>query len=263
MSGRRILAVGAALALTVTTLTGCILSFDEISFGTNRELIRGKGEDRQLVNDLVYAEDVGAHTLSIEDIYFLDGGMEIKIDPSLADKVTLEAPQNLLDTIEVSIDHEAGVIRISGDDKVNFRDADLEITVGVPVDDLSITGGAELEVDQPDLDRFTLDVVGAVDGELDFGRLDTLHIYVAGAGSIEVSGTCSKAELTVEGAGSIDADDLICTDAVVKIAGAGSCDIYVTDTLDAEVDGVGAIRYSGDPKNVNKSGGGIVAVKER
>ncbi len=259
---RRILRTAAAL-LAAALLCGCSVNISGITIGSARKTIRACGEDQLESDLLLLAEEVGDHTLTISDIHFTDGGIDLTIDPALEDNIILSAPQNLLDTIKVKIDHEAGNITVRGNDRVQFADGDLEITLGVPVKLLTIAGGVELDACLPEVKDFTLRVAGAVDGEIAFGTLDSLAVEINGAGSLELDGSCAKAAITVNGAGSIEADDLICTDADVELNGAGSCEIYVTDTLDAEVNGVGSIRYLGNPATVNKSGGGIVAVSER
>lgn len=253
----------AALLASAAMLSGCMVDVSGISFGSSRKTVRGKGEDVYLIDVLPSADAAGDHTLSIEDVYFTDGGIELTIDPSLADSITLKGPQNLLDSLDVSIDHEAGIIRVTGDDRRQFAGADLEITLGVPVKSLSVAGGVELDASLPDVKAFALEVDGAVDGDITFGALDTLDVEINGAGDLELSGSCAEADIEINGAGAIDADHLICTNARVEINGAGSCDIHVTSILDAAVNGVGSIRYSGSPATVNKSGGGIVAVSEK
>ena len=248
-----------AVLTAALLLAGCSVSIDEIAIG-NRRVIRAEGEDVQEIDLLLYAEQAGDHTLSIEGIHFVSGGIELTIDPALEDNITMSAPQAVMDTVKVKIDHENGVIAISGNEKLSFSEAELEITVGVPVKSLSVEGGVEVDAVLPEVKDFSLDVAGAVDGEIRFGSLEALDVEIDGAGSLELSGSCAKAEVTVNGAGSIDAETLICTDAEVTINGAGSCQIHVTDTLDAEVNGVGSVRYFGKTQTVNRAVDGLGTV---
>lgn len=249
------------ILLAALLLSSCAvsISFDGVSLG-GRRTVRAAGEVQHSIDLLLFAEEAGDHVLSIEGIHFTDGGIELTVDPALEDNITLSAPERVLDSVKVSIDHQRGVIAVRGNEKLQFAGGELEITLGVPLKSLSVQGGAELDASLPEVTAFSLDVDGAIDGEIDFGRLDSLDVTVNGAGSLELSGVCARAAITVNGAGSIEADDLVCTAAAVEINGAGSCEIHVTDTLDAAVSGIGAIRYSGDPATVNRSGGGIVSV---
>ena len=248
-----------AAGLAALMLAGCV-RIEGISFGSARRTVRPRGEAQMSMDLLLYADQVGDHTLTLEDIFFTDGGIEITIDPALEDNITLSAPEAVLDSVKVSIDHEAGIIALRGNGRVQFADADLEITLGVPVKLLTVAGGAELDARLPEVKHFTLRVDGALDGDIVFGALDTLDAEINGAGSLELDGSCGQALITVNGAADIDADDLHCTDAAITINGAGSCEIYVSGTFDAEVNGVGAIRYRGNPATVRESGGGIASV---
>ncbi|MBQ3125781.1 MAG: DUF2807 domain-containing protein [Clostridia bacterium] len=251
----------AALLAAASMLTACAVNVSGITVGFgSRRTVRAKGEDHTEIDLLLYADTAGDHILTIEDIYLTDSAVEINIDPALEDNITLTGEKKLLDSIKVEIDHQAGIITVSGNDRLQFADADLEITLGVPVKTLTLSGGIELDAVLPEVKAFALRVDGALDGEIAFGDLDTLDVEINGAGSLELDGTCAKADITVNGAGSIEADDLRCTDADVTINGAGSCEIHVSGTLNAEVDGIGSIRYRGNPARVNQSGGGIVSV---
>ncbi len=247
---RAIAALGLCAALTLSSCT---------VFGP--KTIRGEGED---VRHTVSLTD-RAWSLEIEHINYLGGGggVELHVDPLLGDEIVLEAPRNVLETFTVTANPETGKVTVKGDRDIRFADDEIEITVGVPLSAVHAACGIELDARLPEVKAFALHVDGAVDGELVFGELDALDVTINGAGDLDLLGSCAKAQVTVNGAGSIDAEALRCVDAAVTINGAGSCAIYVTGTLDATVNGVGSIDYWGDPLTVNRSGGGIAAVKEK
>lgn len=173
-------AFGAAALLTAAALlSGCTISLNGFNLG-GRKTITGKGDTHQLIDCLFYAEEAGEHSLTIEDIHFLDSGITLTVDPTLSDNITFTAPQNLLDTLEVHIDHETGIIRVCGNDRVQFKDADLNITLGVSLSSLTISGGAKVEADLPDMQNFTLEVNGAIDGNLRFDKLEQLTATING-----------------------------------------------------------------------------------
>lgn len=251
----------AAALLTALALTSCSFNVSGVTVGINgRRTVHARGEEKNHICLLLFAEDAGDHTLRLEDIHLTDGGIELTIDPALEDNITVTAPENICDSIRVEINHEKGEITLRGNAREQYADGEVSITLGVPVRSLTVSGGVELDANLPEVKTFTLRVDGAIDGDIAFGTLDTLDVEINGAGSIELDGSCGKADITVNGAGTIEADDLLCTDANVEINGAGSCEIYVSGTLDAEVDGIGSIRYRGNPAHVNRSGGGISSV---
>ena len=62
-------------------------------------------------------------------------------------------------------------------------------------------------------------------------------------------------ETELAGAGTIDAKNLVSKKAEVKISGAGTAELSVTEELLTDVDGVGTLTYYGDPMLKNISGG--------
>jgi hypothetical protein len=78
-----------------------------------------------------------------------------------------------------------------------------------------------------------------------------MEIALTGAGSLTASGETKEADITLSGAGSVDAKKLHAINAKVNSTGIGSVEIYVTGQLDAKTSGVGEINYYGNPKRVN------------
>ena len=90
-----------------------------------------------------------------------------------------------------------------------------------------------------------------------------MEIAPTGAGSLTASGETKETDLTLSGAGSVDAKNLHAINAKVNSTGIGSVEIYVTGQLDAKASGVGEINYYGSPKKVNKQAEGLGAINER
>lgn len=82
---------------------------------------------------------------------------------------------------------------------------------------------------------------------------DDFSIDVEGVGSVEVSGTCGTLRASLEGVGSLDASDLKCKDVIVSVEGMGSAEVYASESVDADIDGMGSIEVDGNPKDVKKS----------
>ena len=80
---------------------------------------------------------------------------------------------------------------------------------------------------------------------------------------MSASGETKEADITLSGAGSVDAKNLHAVDAKVNSTGVGSVDIYATGQLDASAVGVGEINYYGKPKSVNKKAIGIGSINEK
>ena len=72
--------------------------------------------------------------------------------------------------------------------------------------------------------------------------------------------TVSQADTArATGSGDVDAGELACADAEVRISGQGNATLRVRDRLDVRVSGVGQVRYHGDPTVTQRiSGAGSV-----
>lgn len=102
-------------------------------------------------------------------------------------------------------------------------------------------------------------VSGAGDVRLNGIHTDYLSIALSGAGNINASSSARHQQITISGAGRYQAADLESRVAEVRISGAGSAVIRVSDRLDAVVSSSGAIEYFGDPEVTSSiSGTGVV-----
>jgi len=108
---------------------------------------------------------------------------------------------------------------------------------------------------------FMLSIEGgaSVNIELD---VDWLEILVQGGATINLSGYATSASVTINGAAIVDASELQTVSTTAVLSGAGSIDIAVSDYLNATIEGVGNIRYIGEPE-VTQSVSGIGSVRRR
>jgi hypothetical protein len=119
----------------------------------------------------------------------------------------------------------------------------------------------EIIVSTPDLNKFAF--AGAGEAKLSNIKNERMEIAMRGAGSLSASGETKEADITLSGAGSVDAKDLHAVNAKVNSTGVGSVEIYATEKLDASASGIGEINYYGSPKIVNKQAGGLGEINRR
>ena len=81
------------------------------------------------------------------------------------------------------------------------------------------------------------------------------------AGVISVSGTVREQNVFLRGAGSYDAPHLQSETGNIKLHGVGKAAVWVTQTLNANVDGVGVIEYHGSPE-VRKNVSGLGKIQQ-
>jgi hypothetical protein len=89
-------------------------------------------------------------------------------------------------------------------------------------------------------------------------------IRAAGAAHIFAEGRLAELTVRMAGAGHGDFSRLVADEAKVVVEGVGSVIVHPKDTLDATMNGVGAILYTGSPREVNTrmNGLGTIARKD-
>ena len=117
---------------------------------------------------------------------------------------------------------------------------------------LTVTGMGRVIV--PDLDndqiRVAVDGIGQV--SLEHVTADRLEAIISGAGSIKAKGDVEAQSILISGAGQYRAADLISDFAEVKITGAGTADVSVSEDLDVVISGAGRVTYAGYPEIVKR-----------
>ena len=92
---------------------------------------------------------------------------------------------------------------------------------------------------------------------------DALDILFEGAATLEASGKVGNLQVQMNGAGKMDLSRLEAESATVTANGAGTIDVNSTAALDATVNGVGSINYSGTPAKVTTAINGVGSISPR
>jgi Putative auto-transporter adhesin, head GIN domain len=89
------------------------------------------------------------------------------------------------------------------------------------------------------------------------------RIRAEGAAHIRAKGRLDELTVHMAGAGHADLSDLIADEAKVTVDGVGSVYVHPKETLDATMNGVGAILYTGSPREVNTHMNGLGTIGRR
>lgn len=76
----------------------------------------------------------------------------------------------------------------------------------------------------------------------------SLTIGVAGSGSISLEGSADTLTMNINGSGSIKAENLEAKKASINIPGSASVVVNASESLDIKISGSGAVKYVGEPK---------------
>jgi hypothetical protein len=107
-----------------------------------------------------------------------------------------------------------------------------------------------------------LEVTGSGTVEAQGIKAERLQITVRGAGDLTMAGQATRQEISLAGAGNYRGEDLQSQAVTIDIAGSGNAVLAVSDTLEANVRGLGSVEYVGDPV-VRQHVSGLGSVRKR
>ncbi len=144
--------------------------------------------------------------------------------------------------------NENGKLRIKLDREFfHFNRVNLYITFN-QLEQMEIEGGVNLKTKgYIDLHNFSMSVEGGAKIEMDL-KADDIEIAGEGGFLFDLEGVTKNLEVKISGAGHVDADDLKAQNVDFRIEGFGTGSVHAVKELNARIEGVGKIRYKGDPK---------------
>ncbi len=111
--------------------------------------------------------------------------------------------------------------------------------------------------------KLHLEVSGAGSAKLQDVDYQHIDVDLSGVGNIEIGGKTVSSTMEMSGTGNIDAFDLLADSVRCETSGVGNINCFASTDLNANVSGIGGIRYKGTPKNLHKSVSGIGKVMNR
>ena len=177
-------------------------------------------------------------------------------------RVKLKAPDNYIDLFSFEV--EDGELEIDFTrHNVNIVSDNVKITVYAPmINKLENSGVAGITIDGMKGPMLKIDNSGVGTLKLKDLSIDRLSAECSGVGSIKMSGVADKVILRCTGVGSIEAKHLKARCLKGEVTGVGGIECNVTDSLKAAVSGVGALKYTGNPKSTSLSRTGVGGISE-
>jgi len=91
-------------------------------------------------------------------------------------------------------------------------------------------------------------------------KTPALTVTLSGSGLLTATGTATRLDVTLDGSGKAQLDQLTASDAHAVLSGSGVIQVTATTSLDAAIPGSGVIFYGGNPPQVTTSVTGSGAV---
>jgi len=198
------------------------------------------------------------------------GNVEITLVPSAREEVVVEAAPGVQSRVRARV--EGSTLSITAGETKRWwspiiggsrSTAAPRITVKYrTLEALALAG--TVKVTAARLDTETLRIAAAGGSSLRIDDLQARALRLSGAGALKATlgGKVIDQEISISGAGEVQAGELASENAKVKVSGAGSIVLRVEKTLHASISGAGSVEYYGDPE-VRQQVSGLGRVKRR
>lgn len=190
---------------------------------------------------------------------YLEGGYKVLL--SQGDKCALTIKTTDDDVLDhLKVENWGDELRLVMDrDFLNYERIRLYVTFKT-LDEITAQGGLKMETDgYLDLNDLFVHVEGGAKIDLEL-KAEDIEIIGEGGVLVELDGVADKLSVKLSGAGHVDAEDMKVNDARFHIEGVGTGSVHAVETLYAKIEGVGKVRYTGNPK-VTREIDGLGSVK--
>lgn len=189
----------------------------------------------------------------------IGGNFDVTLEKAERSGIRVITDENLQEFIVFEVNHES--LNIYQEKKLISKNKIRIIIEYEHLVELRVTGAAMLQnegyIEEKEL-VLRMDGAGMVDIKV---RTDFLKVNLSGAGIVRLAGETDREELNLSGAGSLKAFDLTSKSSKVVVSGLGGAEIYVSEDLDASIEGVGGIKYDGNPANIRTEVNGLGKIR--
>lgn len=120
---------------------------------------------------------------------------------------------------------------------------------------LKCSGAMSVELKSLQSTILDVELEGVSRLNIDHIEAENLKLSMEGGTWAEIDGNCDRMSLDLSGTGMIEGYDLKCRNITLDMEGAGKSELYATEGISGEIDGVSHVKYKGSPVvNLSKSG---------
>lgn len=188
-----------------------------------------------------------SETLEVDsfDSIDIDGAARLEITIGEPVSVVIRGSEKSVRRVETKVDGDTLEIKSRAKDWIiRNENARLTFQITLPrLESLRLEGGNDVNV------------VGFAGGDTE--------IRASGALNINADGHLDNLKVRMSGAGHADLSRLVTNAATVTVDGVGSVIVNPRESLDATMNGVGAIFYTGSPRRVNTRMNGLGTIGQR
>jgi hypothetical protein len=214
--------------------------------------VRGNGNIKTEKRDITSFKNLEVH-----------GGIDVIILQGDIKPLEIKGDENLFQYIEVK--QEGDNLIIGEKEHFNLDPTDkIELYVTAPnYHSISLSGASNINTENKITgnDPLELDLSGAGNIKIE-ADVPKVTADISGVGSMYLKGQTKDVSITLTGAGSAHCFDLLSENSTVEVSGVGSAEVYASVKIDAQVSGVGSVKYKGNATDVKQNVSGVGSVSK-
>ncbi len=191
-------------------------------------------------NYTVYVKQTNKQEVNVEALTDIFSASDIKVENGVLMVNIERKPENPNKSLWAKID----------DIKLNPT---MKLYVSMKnIEELQVNSGGKI-ISENSLASNNLSLAVNGNGSMDVDiKGDILKTEVSGSGSLALRGYATSLDALLSGSGTINGYTCPVENAKVKVTGSGSCELNVSNMIDAMVMGSGQIKHKGNTKNTQK-----------
>ena len=217
-----------------------------IFFSGCQDLVHEKG------NGIIVTEDREVEEF---DGLNLRGSYQVFLNQGSRSGLVIETDENLLQYIETEVRDK--ILYIENLEKISSKEGTKIYLTFEQLKELSSAGASTVKSESL-LKAQSLEVSMPGAGILDLQlEVQDLEIDLAGAGLVKLEGWAQNQDIKMSGIGNLEGYDLRSRTCEVTVSGVGSAEVNVSENLTARINGMGGIKYQGNPVSVDQKVSGL------
>lgn len=192
----------------------------------------------------------------------VSGVFDLILNQSDQESLSFEGSSELAEKLKITQEGDLLILEMEEFHSGIFDRKALRVNLSISkLEDLEFDGVGNIQtIGEFIVEEVRLSGNGVGNLELGFDAKE-LIVNLDMVGKMELKGSADQVFLKNEGIGNLDASQLIAQDLELQSSGIGKVDVHCEGNLSLQVDGIGKVSYSGNPKLIKKEINGIGKVE--
>ena len=183
------------------------------------------------------------------------GSFNVIVSKGNPQQVTVTGYSNIIEQLKTNIENGNWNIELK---KGRYKNADLTINIVVPeLNGAILEGSGEIRInDFKSGENVAIGVSGSGNIFVNENQgCENLEVTIEGSGNVYLNNNfinLSYLNLKIKGSGSYEGFVALSPKVDLNMEGSGNCNLFVTETLNAQINGSGNVNYKGNPMVISK-----------